>query len=340
VDRNKKDVLKNVVKGAQRDGRLGAKYTQHAGHAPAQQKSSNTSQRAAVVHPEQPRKSAKLPVGLMPSTSHSTQPRGRLPTDSSGHLNPERSKKPAQETVTAAAPPAGSDPLAPGAPRSLHEGLQDRLRCNKENIRAQASAHPVLNRASQSGGNNLGNKRVLAPRQGSATMSRTVTGPKDRINSHQAKEEQIQDKFRKTLPGSKSASQKPNVKTQPLQPPRLLSASTNLLHKKPGANKENTITGRGPTGKPPNMLPGGSFKPSSRPPQMKRSPTKPPASGRPQGTTNLKSSLKPGGTVHFKPPALESDFRSRKERLKAKVPKASGIEARRVPKTPSAVDRK
>ncbi|GAB0200317.1 cytoskeleton-associated protein 2-like [Grus japonensis] len=48
VDRNKKDVLRNVAMGAQRDGKLGAKSTQRAGHA-AQQKSSNISQRAAVA---------------------------------------------------------------------------------------------------------------------------------------------------------------------------------------------------------------------------------------------------------------------------------------------------
>ncbi|KAM6191390.1 cytoskeleton-associated protein 2-like [Sarcoramphus papa] len=379
VDRNKKDILRNVAKGAQRDGKPGAKSAQHAGHA-AQQKSSNTSQRAAVVRPELPRKSAKLPVGLVPSMSRPTQPRGKLPTSTSGHLNPERNKKPAQETVAAAAPQTGGDRPAPGAPCSLKEGLQDRLVCNKENVRAQASTHPVLNRVFQSDRNNLGNKRVLAHRQSSATTSRTVTGPKDRINSRQAKEEPIQDKFRKTLPGSKSASQKPSSKTQPLQPPRLLTASTDLLHKKPGANQEKTNTARQPVGKPPGMLPVGSLKHYSRPPQMKRSPTKPPASSRPQGTTNLKSSLKPGGTVRWQRPtaqgeadrkdvkvvppgctaasqvtvpqnqprsthssktrAIESDFRSRRERLKPELSKASGVQAMRVPKTPSAADRK
>ncbi|XP_072702370.1 cytoskeleton-associated protein 2-like isoform X1 [Ciconia boyciana] len=367
VDRNKKDVLRNVVKGAQRAGKLGAKSTQHA----AQQKSSNTSQRAAVVRPEQPRKSAKVLLGLVPSMSHSMQPRGRLPASNSGHLNPERNKKPAQETVTTAAPQTGSDHPPPGAPCSLNEGLQDRLVCNKENVQAQASTHPVPNRVFQSDGNNLGNKRVLAHRQSSATMSRTVMGPKDRITSRQAKEEPIQDKFRKTLPGSKSTSQKPSVKTQPLQPPRLLTGSTNLLHKKPGAKQEKNSTAREPVG---------GLKHHSRPPQLKRSPTKPPASIRPQGTTNLKSSLKPGGTVQWQKPAAkgevgrkdvkvvppgragvsrvtvpqnqprsvhgsktqatESDFRSRRERLKPELPKASGVQARRVPKTPSAADRK
>ncbi|XP_009583870.1 PREDICTED: cytoskeleton-associated protein 2-like, partial [Fulmarus glacialis] len=379
VDRNKKDVLRNVAKGAQRDGKLGAKSTQQAGHA-AQQKSSNTSQRAAVVRPEQPRKSAKLPVGLVPSRSHSTQCRGRLPASNSRHLNPERNKKPAQETVTAAASQTGIDHPPPGAPCSLNEGLQDRLGCNKENIRAQASTHPALNRVFQSDRNNLGNKRVLAHRQSSATTSRTITGPKDRINSRQAKEEPIQDKFRKTLPGSKSTSQKPSVKIQPLQPPRLLSGSTNLPHKKPGANQEKTNTAREPIGKPLSILPVGGLKHHSRPPQLKRSPTKPLASSRPQGTTNLKSSLKQGGTVLWQRPmakgeadrkfvkvvppgrtaasqvtvsqnqphsihssktqAVESDFRSQRDRVKPPLPKASRVQARRVPKTPSAADRK
>ncbi|KAM6035012.1 cytoskeleton-associated protein 2-like [Theristicus caerulescens] len=374
VDRNKKDVVRNMAKGPQRDGKLGAKPTQHAGHA-AQQKSSNASQRAAVVRPEPPRKSAKLPGGLVPSRSHSAQPRGRLPTSNSGHLNPERNKKPARETVSAAAPRTGSDHPAPGAPCSLNEGLQD-----KENVRAQASTCPGLKRVQQPDGNSIGNKRVLAHGQSSATVSRTVTGPKDRINSRQAKEELIQDKFRKTLPGSKSVPQKPSVKTQPLQRPRLLTGPTNLLHKKTGANQEKTNMARKPIEKPLSVLPVGGLKPHSRPPQLQRSPAKPPASSRPQGTTNPKPSLKPGGTVQWQRPAakgevgrkdvkvvppgrtaasrvtvpqnqprrvhgsktqaIQSDFRSRRERLKPELPKASGLQARRVPKTPSAADRK
>ncbi|XP_064328917.1 cytoskeleton-associated protein 2-like isoform X1 [Phalacrocorax carbo] len=378
VDRNKKDALGNVVKGAQRDGKLGAKSTQHTGHA-AQQKASKTSQRAAVVHSEEPKKRAKLPVGLVPRMSHSMQARGTLPTSNSGHLNPESNKEPGQETVTTAAPRSGSDHPPPGAPRSLDEDLQDRLVCNKENVQAQATTHPVLNRPFQSDGNSLRNKRVLAHLQSSATLSRTIMGPKDRTKSHQAKEEPIQDKFRKTLPVSKIVSQKPSVKTQPLQPPRLLTGSTNLLHKKPGANQEKTNKAREPVGKPLGVLPMGGLKHHSRPPQMKRSPTKPLASSRPQGTTNLKSTLKPGGTVQWQRPtakgevdkkgvkvppgcaaasrvtvpqkqprtihssktrAIESDFKSRRERLKPELPKASGIQARRVPKTPSAADRK
>ncbi|XP_029890486.1 cytoskeleton-associated protein 2-like [Aquila chrysaetos chrysaetos] len=379
VDRNKKDILRNMTKGTQRDGKFRAKSTQHAGHT-AQQKSSNTFQRAAVVCPEQTRKSAKLPVGLVPSISHSTQPRGRLPASASGHLNPERNKKPAQGTVTTAALQTGSDHAAPGAHCSLNEGLRDRLVCNKENVRVQASTTPVLNRVFQSDGNYLGNKRFLAHRQSSATMSRTIMGPKDRINSHQAKEELIQDKFRKTLPGSKSVSQKPSIKTQPLQPPQLLTASTNLLHKNPGANQKQTNTARQPIGKPLGVLPVGNLNYHRPPPQMKRSPTKPLASSRPQGITTLKSSLKPGGTTQWRKPtakgeadrkevkvvppgptaasrvtvpqnqprsthssktqAMESDFRSRRERLKPELPKASGMQARRVAKTPSAADRK
>ncbi|XP_010288510.1 PREDICTED: cytoskeleton-associated protein 2-like, partial [Phaethon lepturus] len=378
VDRNKKGVLRNVEKGTQRDGKLGAKSTQHAGHA-AQQKSSNASQRAVVVCPEQPRKSAKLPVGLLSSISHPKQPRGRLPTSTSGHINPQRKKKPVQETVTAAAPQTGNDHPPPGAPGCRNECLQDRLVCNKENVRAQASTYPVLKRVFQSDGNNLGSKRVLAHRQSSATMSRTIMGPKDRINSCQAEEEPIQDKFRKTLPGSKSTSQKPSIKTQPLQRPPLLTAST-LLHKKTGANQEKNNMAREPIGKPLGIRPMGSLKHHSRPSQMKRSPIKPPASSRSQGTTNLKSTLKPGGTVQWQRPianrevdrkdvkvvphgqratsrvtvpqnqprsvhssktqAIESDFRSRREMLKPELPKASGVQVRRVPKTPSAADRK
>lgn len=375
VDRNKNDVLRNMVKGAQKDGKSGAKSTQHA----AQQKPSNASQRATAVRPEQPRKGAKLPMGLVPSRSWSAQPGGRLLATNSGHLNPERSKKPAQETATAAAPQPGSDRPPPGGPCSLNEGLQDRLVCNKENIRAQASTHPVRNRVFQSDRNNLGNKRVWARPQSSAAMSRTITGPKDRINSRQVKEE-LGDKFRKALPGSKSLSQKPGVKTQPLQPPRLLTGSTSLLHKNPAARQEKTNTGREPVGRPLGLQPAGGLKPQSRPPQLKRSPAKPPASSRPQGPTALKSSLRPGGTVRWQRPsakgeadrkdvkvvppgrtaaprltvppnqprsvhgsktqATESDFRSRREKLKPAVPKASGIQARRVPKTPSGADRK
>ncbi|XP_009878516.1 PREDICTED: cytoskeleton-associated protein 2-like [Charadrius vociferus] len=379
VDRNKKDILRNMVKGPQRDGKLGAKSTQRPGHA-APQRSSNTSQRAVVVRPEQPRKSAKPPVGLVPSMSHRTQPRGRLSASNSDHLNPERNKKPEQETVTAAAPQSRTDHCPPEAPCSLNEGLQDRLVCNIENVQAQASIHPVRNRVFQSDGNNLGNKRVLAHRQSSAIMSRTITGPKDRINNCQAKEEPIQDKFRKTLPGSKSASQKTGVKTQPLQPPRLLTASTTLLHKKPWANQEKTNVAREPVGKPLGIVPVGVLKNHSRPSQLKRSPTKHLPFSRPQGTTNLKSSLKPGSTVPWQRPmakgeaarkdvkvvppgrtaasqvtvpqnqprsvhssktqAIEHDFCSRTDRLKPKLPTASGVHAGRVPKAPSAVDRK
>ncbi|XP_026718968.1 cytoskeleton-associated protein 2-like [Athene cunicularia] len=379
VDRNKKDALRNTAKVVQRAGKLGAKSTQHAGHT-AQQKSSSTSQRAVVVRPEQLKKRTNLPTGLVPRTSHTIQARGRLPTSNSGHQNPAMNKKPAQETVSAAAPQTSSDHSPPGAPCSLTEGLQDRTGCNKENVQAQASTQPVLNTVFQSDGNNLGNKRLLGHRQSSARMSRTITGQKDRINSRQAKEEPIQDKFRKTLPGSKSTSQKTSVKTELLQPPLLLTASTNLLHKKPGANQEKTNPARQPVGKPLGMLPGGNLKCHSRPPQMKRSPVKPAASSRPQGTTNLKPSLKPCGPTQGQRPAanreagrkdvkvvpvgrtassqatvpqnhphsthssetqaIKTDFTSRREKLKSELPKASGTQTRRFPKIPSAADRK
>lgn len=77
IERNQEDVLGNVMEGAQGDGKLGAKSTQHSGHT-AQQKPSNTSQRAAGVCPVQPGNNVKLPA--------SAQTRDRLPPSSSGHL--------------------------------------------------------------------------------------------------------------------------------------------------------------------------------------------------------------------------------------------------------------
>ncbi|XP_010018424.1 PREDICTED: cytoskeleton-associated protein 2-like, partial [Nestor notabilis] len=340
VDRNKKDV-RSVAKG---DSELGAKPTQRAGHA-VQQKPSSTSQRAAVACPEQPRKSAKLP------TSHPAQTRARLPTANSGRLNPERNKEPAQHLT--AAPQTGRDHPSPGTSCSPDEGLEDRLVCNRENVHAQASTC------------------TLAHRQSSATMPRTIMGTKDRMKSCRAKEEPIQDKSRRTLLGSKSTSQNPSIKIQLLQSPWPLTASTHLLRKNPGAK---------PTpGQPLCALPVGSLQHQSRPPQMKRSPTKPPASSRPWGSTNLNASLKPGGTVQWQrslakgevgrkevkaappgraaasqgtvPPnqpcsthgsktqATEGNFR-RREELKAELWKASGVQARRVPKSLSAADRK
>lgn len=350
VDRSKKDVLGNKGKG---DGEVGAKPKWRAGHAA--QKSSSTSQRAAVAHPQQPRKSAKLPM------SHPAQNRARLPTANCGHLNPDRTKKLAQETDPTAAPQTGSDHPSPGTACSPNEGLEDRLVCNKENDRAQVST------------------RILAHRQSSATKPRTVMDPKDRMNSCQVKEEPFEDKFRKTLLGSKSTSQNPSTKTRPLQSPWPLTASTHLLPKNPGANQAKPNTGRQSTEKPLCTLPVGSLEPQSRPSQMKRSPTKSLASGRLQGSTTLDSSLKPGGTVPWQrslakgevdrrgmkavPPrcaaasqvtvpqnrpcsthgsktqATEGTFR-RREWLKPELPQASGIQARRVPKNLSAVDRK
>ncbi|XP_032568533.1 cytoskeleton-associated protein 2-like isoform X1 [Chiroxiphia lanceolata] len=370
VDRNKKDVLRNVMKSAQEDGKLSAKSAQHTGHA-SQQKPSNTSQRAVGVHPVQPGKSTKLPA--------SAQARGRLPPPGSGHLNPERTQKSAQDTVTAAALCVGSDHSPPGAPWSLNEELQDGLVCHKENLSPRASALPELNRDFQFDESSLGKKRVLAYEQSSAVMSRPVVGPEDKINNRQAKKDPVPDKFRKILPGSKSVSQKTSVRTQPLQPPTYLPASANLLHKKTGTNQEKTTTVRQPVGKPPGTAPVGVFKHQFRPPPMRSSPTKPLASGRPQGTTNLKSSLNQDGTIprprpmikggtdrkdmnvvcprhtaasrgidHANQPpsthcskthALEGNLRSRKDRLELELPKAI-VQYGRVPRIPSAADRK
>lgn len=214
---------------------------------------------------------------------------------------------------------------------------------------------------------------VVRPKQ---LMSVAIVGPRDRIKSHQAEEKPIQDKSWKNVPGSKSASQKPSIKTHPLHPSQLFTASTNLLHKKMGANQEKTDMARKPLG----VIPGAALKHSSRPPQLQRSPTKPPASSRPQGTLNPKSSLQAGGTVRWqnlvakggadrkevkvtpprhaaasrvpvpqnrhrsthgsKTPAINSDFRSRKEGFKPKLPWTSGVQDGRVPKTPRAANRR
>ncbi|XP_048146185.1 cytoskeleton-associated protein 2-like isoform X5 [Corvus hawaiiensis] len=369
IERNQEDVLGNVMEGAQGHGKLGAKSTQHSGHT-AQQKPSNTSQRAAGVCPVQPGNNGKLPA--------SAQTRDRLPPSSSGHLNPERNPKSAQDTVTAAAPQVGSDHPPPGAPHSLNEGLQDRLVCHKENLGPRASTPPVLIRALQSDGNGLGKKKVLARRQSSAVKSRPVLGPKDRVSNRQPKEVPVLDKFRKTLPESKSVSQNTSTRTRPLQPSRFLPASDNLLHKNPGKNQGKTTTVRQPVGKPPGTAPGGSLKHHSQPPPVRRFPTKPPTLGKPEGTTNLKSSLNPGvtlprpmvkegmdrkdmkvvppghtaasqGTGHpnqshsihnSKTPVLEDDLRSRRDELQPDLPKAGGMQARRIPRIPSAADRK
>lgn len=333
---------------------------QHAGHA-AQQKPWNTSWRATVGPAEQPKTSTKLPT--VPSCS--TQPRGTVPAAASRHRNPAGNKKPAQ-SVTIAVPWAGREHPDPGAPCSLDEGLQDRLVCNKENAPVQASTRPGPSRAFQPGRNNPGNKRVLAPKQSSAATSRTITG---RTQSRPAKEEPVQDKSRKALPGTQSTAQNFSVKPQPWQPPRPLAASARSQLQKPGANQERTngiAASRQPPGKPPGKL----LRHRSRPPHVERSPTKPPAHSRPQGTTKPKGSLEVAGSTRWRreaeredvkvvpprgaaasramaPPnqpcgahgpksqAAESDFRSGRQRLKSEVP-----QARRVPKTPSAADRK
>lgn len=363
VDRNKKDVLENVMEGAQQGGKLEAKSTQHTGHT-AQKKPSNTSQRAGGV---QPGDNVTLPA--------SAQTRGRVPPSSSGHLNPERHQKSAQEAVTAAAPQVGSDHPPPGAPHSLNEGLQDRLVCHKENLDPQASAPLKLIKTFQSDANSLEKKRVLAHRQSSAVTSRPVMGPKDRISNCWAKEEPVLDKFRKTLPESKSISQSTSIRTQPLQPSRFLPASANLLQKNPGTNQGKTTTLR-----QPGTVPEGSLKRHSQPLPVRGFPTKPPTLSKPQGTTKLKSSLNPGVTLPWPRPmvkegmdrkdmkvvppghtaasqgighpnqsrsihnsktrAPEDDLRIRRNQLKPELPKASGMQARRIPRIPSAADRK
>uniref|UniRef100_A0A8B9EAI4 Uncharacterized protein n=1 Tax=Anser cygnoides TaxID=8845 RepID=A0A8B9EAI4_ANSCY len=101
------------------------------------------------------------------------------------------------------------------------------------------------------------------------------------LGGRAAKEMLIQDKFRKSLPSSKSASQKSSGKTQPLQPPQSLAVSTNLLHKKKTAVKHEKMSTAGqPVGKPLGTLLEGSLQHRSRAPQAKRSPPKPPAGHR------------------------------------------------------------
>ncbi|XP_066062178.1 cytoskeleton-associated protein 2-like [Chamaea fasciata] len=366
VDGNKKDVLENVMEGAQEDGKLGARSTHHTGHI-AQKKPSNTSQRAGGVHLVQPGNNMTLPA--------SAQTRGRVPPSSSGHLKPERNQKSAQKTVTAAAPQVGSDQPPPGAPHFLNEGLQDRLVCHKENLNPRAFTSPELIRTFQSDANSLKKKRVLAHRQSSAVTSRPVLGPKDRISNHQAKEEPVLDKFRKSLPESKSISQNTSIRTQPLQPSRFLPASANLLHKNPGTSQGKTTTVR-----QPGTAPGGSLKHHSQPLPVRRFSTKLPTLGKPQRTTNLKSSLHPGVTLPWPRPmvkegmdrkdmkivppghtaasqgtghpnqshsihsskthVLEDDLRSWRNQLKPELLMASSMQARRIPRIPSAADRK
>ncbi|XP_065712621.2 cytoskeleton-associated protein 2-like [Patagioenas fasciata] len=223
--------------------------------------------------------------------------------------------------------------------------------------------------------------KSLGPTQSAAAVPKqpmwgAAAGPRGRVKSYQGGEKLIQDKFWRNAPSSKSASQKPSAKTHPLQPPQLFGASANLLHKKPGANQEKTDTARKPLG----AVPGAALKHSSRPPQLQRSPPKPPASRRPQGTLNPKSSLQEGAAVRWQNPAangaadrkevkvapprhaaasrvpapqnrprgthgsetpqINSDFRSRKEGFKPRLPWASGVQDGRVPKTPRAANRR
>lgn len=356
VNSNKEDVL-----GTQGDGKLGAKSTQQTGHT-ALKKASYTCQRAGGVRPVQPKNNMTFPA--------SAQTRGRLPPSSSGHLNPNTDQKPAQETVTAAAPQVGNDHSL----HSLNVGLQDRLVCNKENLGPQASTSSELIRTIHSNKNGLRKERVLAHRQGRPGTSRSILGQKGSVGNHQAKEEPALDKFRKALPESRSMSQNTSNRTQPLQPSRSLPAS-NLIHKNPGTKKGESTAVR-----QPGTTAGGSLEQHSQPPPVRRLPTKPPTLGKPQGTTNLKSNLNPGvtfpwprptvkevtdrkdmkvvapghmaasqGTGHknqshsihsSKTHVLEDELRSRKDRFKPELPKASGMQARRVPRTPSAADRR
>ncbi|XP_041334127.1 cytoskeleton-associated protein 2-like isoform X2 [Pyrgilauda ruficollis] len=348
VNSNKKDVLGTVMEGAQEDGKLGAKAMQDTGHT-ALKKASNRCQRAGGVCPVQPGNNVTFPA--------SAQARGRFPSSSSGHLNPERSQKPAQETVTAAALQVGNDHSL----HSLNMGLQDRLVCNKENLGPQASTSSELIRTIHSNKNSLRKERVLAHRQGRSGTSRSVLGQKGSMGNHQDKEETDLDKFRKALPESRRSQNTSNT-TQPLQPSRLLPASTSMTHKNPG-----TKQGEGTTVRQPGTAPGGSLKHS-------------PTLGKPQGTTNLKSNLNPGVTLPWPRPVVkevmdrkdmkvvapghtaasqgtghknqshgihnskthvpEDDLRSRRDQPGPELPKASGMQARRVARTPSAADRR
>ncbi|XP_068030426.1 cytoskeleton-associated protein 2-like [Anomalospiza imberbis] len=366
VNRSKKYILGTVMEDAQEDGKLGAKSTQHTCHT-ALKKPSNTSQRAGGVCPVQPGNKMTFPA--------SAQTRGRLPSSSPGQLNPDRSQKSAQETVTAAAPQVGSDHPPPGAPHTLNVELQDRLVCNKENLSPQASTSSELINTFQPSENSLKKERVLAHRQCPAVTSRPVLGPKGRRSNHQPKENPVLDKFRKALPESKSMSQNTAIRTQPLQPSQFLPTSANLIQKNPGTKQGERTTVR-----QPDTAPWGSLKQHSQPHPVRRFPTKPPTLGKPQGSTNLKSNLNPGVTLPWPRPmvkevmgrkdtkvvppghtaasqgtshpnqspsmhnskthVLEDDLRSRRDQLKPELPKASGIQARRVPRIPSAPDRK
>ncbi|XP_039572721.1 cytoskeleton-associated protein 2-like isoform X2 [Passer montanus] len=353
VNSNKKDVLGTVMEGAQEDGKLGAKSMQDTGHT-ALKKASNTCQRAGGV---QPGNDVTFPA--------SAQARGRLPPSSSGHLNPERSQKPAQETVTAAAPQVGNDHSL----HSLNVGLQDRLVCNKENLGPQASTSSELIRTIHSNKNSVRKEvRVSAHRQERSGTSRSALGQKGSMGNHQAKEETDLDKFRKTLPESRRSQNTSNT-AQPLQPSRLLPASTGMTHKNPGT-KQGEVT----TVRQPGTAPGGSLKHSQSPPVRFST------LGKSQGTTNLKSNLNsrvtlpwprpmvkekmerkdmkvvaPGhtaasrGTGHqhqshsihnSKTRVPEDDLRSRRDQPEAELLKAGGMQAGRVPRTPSAADRR
>ncbi|XP_072213276.1 cytoskeleton-associated protein 2-like [Excalfactoria chinensis] len=363
LDRNKKGAVQNTAKGTWKDGKLAGKPARPAGAT--LQQPSRASQRVEVVQPRQLGKGTKLPAGLVPSANPSAQPRGRLPTSASCLLNPGGPEK------------TGSGQSVPGAPCSLNESLQELLDSDNENLPAQAATNPVPSNTFQSNGNNLGIERALAHGQSSGTVSRTVKGPKDRINSCRTKEMLIRDKFRKPLPGSKSASQKPSGTTRPLQPPQSLANSTHLLHKKPVVKQENNNAAREPVGKLGTSQMG-TLKHSNA------APAKPSASSRPQGTTNgpartlgLKLcttvqwqrppvrggadrkdvKMAPSGhaatsrvgvpkkqplpsTSSSRTPGNRGEFGSRKEVHEPELLQTRGVHAGRVPKTPTPEDRR
>lgn len=240
----------------------------------------------------------------------SAQTSGRLPPSGSGHLNPERNQKPAQKTVGAAAAQVGSDHPPPGAPHSLNKGLQGRLVCHKENFDPQASTSLEPIRTFQSDANGLRKTGVLAHRQSLAVTSRPVVGPKGRISNQQPKEEPVVNKFRKTLPESKNISQNTSIRTQPLQPSGFLPASANLLHKDSGTNQGKTSMMR-----QPGSTPGGSPKHHGQTHPDRRSSAKPPTLGKPRGTTNLETSLKPGVTLPWPRPMVKEGMHRKDMRV-------------------------
>ncbi|XP_025898188.1 cytoskeleton-associated protein 2-like [Nothoprocta perdicaria] len=365
VARSKEDVVASVAKGARRDDRPGVRSTQRAGLGP-QQRPSKPPQRAAAP-------SGQLRKSTQPSsTNPSARPRGKLPASTSPQLSAGRTEEAAKE--------AGAAVPLPGAPRSLSEGLQERLLCNKENIPGEAPSEPASSGTFEPDGN--GHRRAVAHGPTSTTAPRASQGPKDRANSHQKREGLIQHQLGKSLPGTKEASQKQSSKTRASQPAPFQTLSRAWLHKKTGAKPESVNTARLPLGKAAGTLPAGNFKHHSGAPQLKRSPARPPASSRLQGAAKLGCTKRcsprlagagqrpaargePGGkdtktaprghavTARAMGPAatarsalgsktrpLERDVKTRKERLQGPVLAPASVQAKRVPKTPTPEDRK